>query len=226
MQQNILYLLVLTIIISIYLLFRLFVKKKKLNKTIQLLVSCLEDINFLRDDDTGNHVLRVSEYSYLLAKKLNLSKFLCNNIKEYASLHDLGKVGILDNILKKKGKLTSEEFHKMKEHVEIGYRIIKKINLGEIAENIVRYHHEKYDGKGYLMCLKNEEIPIEARIVALADVYDALRQERCYKKGVSHIGVPSGKRGITTLRIFLTIDAPFIFNVFRPFFIQKFSQVI
>lgn len=184
MQQNILNLLT---IATIYLLFRWINQKKKLNKTLQLLVSCLEYINFIRDDDTGSHVLRVSEYSYLLAKKLNLNKSLCNNIREYASLHDLGKLGIPDNILKKKGKLTSNEFNQMKDHVEIGYKIIIKINLGKVAENIVRYHHEKYDGSGYLMGLKNEQIPIEARIVALADVYDALRQERCYKKGVSHI---------------------------------------
>lgn len=88
--------------------------------------------------------------------------------------------------MKKPSKLTKEEFKKIKEHVNIGYDLVKKLKLGNVAENIVRYHHEKWDGTGYPCGLKGEEIPLEARIVALVDVYDALRQKKFHREGLSH----------------------------------------
>ncbi|MGL5703403.1 MAG: HD-GYP domain-containing protein, partial [Cetobacterium sp.] len=107
-------------------------------------------------------------------------------IGEYASLHDVGKIAISDMILKKPGKLTSEEFEEMKKHVIFGKELIQKMQLGSIAENIALYHHEKWNGKGYWFGLSTDAIPLEARIVALADVYDALRQKRVYKDGFTH----------------------------------------
>jgi len=160
--------------------------KSRLEDLVVSLVDTLEDANTYNDEDTGDHVKRLSQYSLLLAKKLNLPKNHLKDIGLYASLHDIGKIGIPDTILKKPGKLTTEEFDEMKKHTEIGYKLIKKLNVSGIASNIVRYHHEKWDGNGYPKGLSKEDIPIEARIVALADVYDALRQKRAYKEAFSH----------------------------------------
>ncbi|MFQ9310079.1 MAG: HD domain-containing phosphohydrolase [Paraclostridium sordellii] len=158
----------------------------KNERLVLSLVETLEDVNALNDSDTGNHIKRISKYCESIAKAMNCNKEFINEIVFFSSLHDIGKVGIPDKILKKSGKLTKEEMEIMREHVSIGFDIIKKNDLGKVANNIILYHHERYDGRGYLKGLKGEKIPLEARIVAIADVYDALRMERCYKKGYSH----------------------------------------
>ncbi len=107
-------------------------------------------------------------------------------IKELASLHDIGKIGIPDKILKKPGPLNEEEWDIMRTHVAIGHKILSDLEFDEKADNIALYHHENWDGSGYLNQLEHENIPLEARIVALADVYDALRSTRCYKKEIAH----------------------------------------
>lgn len=159
---------------------------KKREIMVNSLVESLEMANNYNDEDTGSHVVRVSLYAELLAKKYGGSKKLIEEIRKYSSLHDIGKIGIPDSILKKQGKLSEEEMDVMKTHVDIGYELIKKMKLGKIAENIVRYHHEKWNGKGYLLGIREKDIPLEARIVSLVDVYDALRQKRSYKEGFSH----------------------------------------
>ena len=161
-------------------------RKMTLQKITLSLVTTLENANYYNDEDTGNHIKRVSEYSKFIAEKLNCHKKFVQDIGFYASLHDIGKIGIHDGILKKNCKLSQEEFQSMKEHVRIGYNLIKDSNLSTMVENITLYHHEKWDGKGYLKGLKGEEIPLEARIVALSDVYDALRQKRFYKDEFTH----------------------------------------
>lgn len=158
----------------------------KLKKITFGLVETLESANTYNDEDTGDHVKRINSYSTLLAENLKMGKAFIGEIGTYASLHDIGKIGISDLILKKPGVLTREEFEEMKKHSEIGYRMIRNLGVGSIATNIIRYHHEKWDGTGYPEQLSREDIPIEARIVALADVYDALRQERVYKEAFDH----------------------------------------
>jgi len=146
------------------------------------LVTALEKANLLNDEDTGLHILRVCLYSEQLAEGIGMDPEFCRRIRLYASLHDVGKVGIPDAVLKKPGKFTPEEFEQMKTHTEIGYEILRTAGIDVVAQNVARHHHERWDGKGYPMGLSAEDIPIEARIVALADVWDALTQKRCYKE--------------------------------------------
>jgi putative nucleotidyltransferase with HDIG domain len=158
---------------------------KKLKDVTLKLVETLESANTYNDEDTGAHIKRVSEYSRILAKELKLKKEFIDEVELYASLHDVGKIGIRDSILKKPGKLTDAEFEIMKTHVDIGADLVKNLDAKPIIINIIKYHHEKWNGHGY-KGLKKEDIPLEARILAVADVYDALRQERVYKKGFTH----------------------------------------
>ncbi|MDO8413332.1 MAG: HD domain-containing protein [Gallionellaceae bacterium] len=154
-----------------------------------------------RDEETGNHIIRMAKYSRLIAESLHLPEEKCNLIEVAAPMHDIGKIGISDLILLKADRLTPEEFEIMKTHATIGYKILhnspsKYINLG--AE-IALAHHEKYDGSGYPQGLKGKEICLEARIVAVADVYDALTSQRPYKQAWSneeafaHLSAAKGK---------------------------------
>lgn len=137
-----------------------------------------------RDGDTGEHVSRVAQICRVLAEGIGLSHEQCRIIYLAAPLHDIGKIGIADAILSKPGKLTPEEMAKMREHVSIGARILEggSSDLIRAAELIAQSHHERWDGTGYPDRLSGNDIPIEARIVALADVFDALCSERPYKK--------------------------------------------
>ncbi|MDC9823096.1 response regulator [Devosia sp. ZB163] len=137
-----------------------------------------------RDGDTGGHVSRVALISSLIAGALGLSPERCRLIYLAAPLHDIGKIGIPDAVLGKPGKLTAEELTVMRQHVTIGARILEKgsSELVRTAELIAQSHHERWDGTGYPGRIAGTDIPIEARIVAIADVFDALCSERPYKK--------------------------------------------
>ncbi|MGL4977638.1 MAG: HD domain-containing phosphohydrolase [Cetobacterium sp.] len=174
------------IALLLYLLKKVRIAELKEKRITRALVHSFEAANELNDEDTGNHILRVSLYSKFLAEKLKCSSDFIKEVGEYASLHDVGKIAISDTILKKPGKLTFEEFEEMKLHVIYGNELVQKMELGSVAQNIVLYHHERWNGKGYCHKLVGKHIPLEARIVALADVYDALRQARVYKDGFSH----------------------------------------
>jgi putative two-component system response regulator len=137
-----------------------------------------------KDEDTGAHIKRMSNYSAVIARQMGLGEVMVENILYAAPMHDLGKIGIPDRVLLKPGKLDAEEWEIMKEHAIIGARILEGsdaefIKLGEV---IAMCHHEKWDGTGYPYNLKGDEIPLAARIVALADVFDALTSKRAYKE--------------------------------------------
>ncbi|WP_372714579.1 HD-GYP domain-containing protein [Ilyobacter sp.] len=150
-----------------------------------LLENLLIKLHALDASEALFHLKMVGEISALLSKKYGFSEFKVRKIEFFGKIHDLGKVGIPENILNKPGKLTPAEFEVVKEHTEIGYHLINKFGFSKMGENIIRYHHEKWNGKGY-RGLSEKEIPIEARIVAIADVYDALRKKRTYKEPFTH----------------------------------------
>jgi putative two-component system response regulator len=136
-----------------------------------------------RDSDTGQHIHRMSRYCALLARRVGLSDERCEHIRLASILHDVGKIGIPDRILLKPGRLTPDEFAQMKQHVEIGYRTLAGSNseLLQLAAVIAKTHHEKYDGSGYDVGLVGKAIPLEGRIAAIADAFDALASHRVYK---------------------------------------------
>lgn len=166
------------------------------NNTIISLSNLVEN----RDSDTGEHVRRTSAYVELIAKKAKEEGFFksiltddfITLLEKAAPMHDIGKIVIPDSILKKPGKLTAEEFEEIKRHTTEGGRIVHEV-LGEneepeyvnIASDVATFHHEKWDGSGYPFHKKGEDIPLSARIMAIADVYDALVSPRCYKLPMS-----------------------------------------
>lgn len=137
-----------------------------------------------RSNETGNHVKRVAEYSFLMAKKCGLSRKECELLKLASPVHDIGKIAIEDSILKKPAKLSDEEYLKMKEHATIGYEMLRnsKREILKAAATIAHEHHERWDGKGYPRGLEKEQIHIYGRITAVCDVFDALASKRCYKQ--------------------------------------------
>ncbi|HAL02149.1 MAG TPA: hypothetical protein DCP07_02230 [Lachnospiraceae bacterium] len=168
-------------------------------KTNSLMVSVLAHIVEFRNRESSDHISHVKSLTYMLLKALERRdpSYRLTPENEYiistaSALHDIGKIAIDDEILNKPGKLTSDEYDAMKEHAMQGYTILENVpdikneELIRIAKEICRWHHERYDGGGYPDGLRGEEIPISAQIVSIADVYDALTSERCYKKAFDH----------------------------------------
>ncbi|PKG80834.1 two-component system response regulator [Colwellia sp. 75C3] len=158
-------------------------RTKELLIASEILIDRLAKAGEYKDSETGQHVLRVGQYAKVLAEALYFPSELCFLIEKSAPLHDLGKIGISDAILLKKGKLTVEEMEEMKEHTKIGANLLEGQDslLIKMAASIALSHHENWDGSGYPYGLRGEAIPIEGRITAIADVFDALTTKRPYK---------------------------------------------
>ncbi len=135
-----------------------------------------------KDKDTNGHSIRVATYSREIAKRMGMCEEDQEKIYYVAMLHDIGKIGIPDSILKKPGKLTEEELQVIRNHPSIGGEILQDFTAIEGISEGARYHHERYDGKGYNEGLKGEEIPLFARIICVADSYDTMSSRRVYKE--------------------------------------------
>ncbi len=155
---------------------------KSLRKKDEALLRSLAETIELKDPYTKDHCRRVAQYALRIARKLDLSQATQDAIKFGSWLHDCGKIGVPEVILNFPGFLNPEEFKTIRAHPEWGARIALEADLSTETVNIILYHHEKYDGSGYPTGLKKDEIPIEARIVSIADVFDALTSERPYRK--------------------------------------------
>jgi putative two-component system response regulator len=168
-------------------------------------IYCLARAAEMRDDDTGHHVLRVGKYAAVIGRAMGLDESAVEMLEQAAQLHDIGKIGIPDEILLRPGKLDPEQYERMQKHVGLGHKIIEPLSCAEweklkhhveigqqvletsrspllkMAARIALTHHERWNGKGYPLGLEKEDIPLEGRITAVADVFDALSSRRPYK---------------------------------------------
>ncbi len=169
---------------NVVLILETLTKKHEIEKTQKELLYVVGEAVEARSKETGAHVKRVAIICELLAQKLNLNQRFIEAIRLAAPLHDVGKIAIPESILHKPGKLNDEERKIMQTHAEVGSEILSKSNvsLSKLGAKLAHYHHENWDGSGYPEGLKGENIPIEARIMAVADVFDALGSKRCYKE--------------------------------------------
>lgn len=159
---------------------------KELSNSYKNTILALSKAVDARDTYTAGHSERVAEISLLIGKKLKLSEEELKKLEYAALFHDIGKIGIPDSILLKNGRLTDEEFEVIKKHPEMGVNILGSISFLEDILPIIKHHHEKYIGKGYPDNLSGNEIPLDARIIAVADTYDAMTSDRPYRKKLSH----------------------------------------
>lgn len=172
---------------------------KKISKMQHQVIIGIAGLIECRDSDTGEHVRRTTRYVEILISELKkrnmfldtLTQNFCDNLCEAAPLHDIGKISVSDSILRKPGKLTAEEFEIIKMHTVEGGKILKEIlsdveekDFFDVAYQVVYYHHEKWDGSGYPKGISGNDIPLAARIMSLADVFDALASDRCYRNAI------------------------------------------
>ena len=158
------------------------IKLNMANETVMAIANAVD----AKDVRTHQHSMRVAEYSAMIAEEMNIFKWWqkrkgLSNLRKAAQLHDIGKIGVPDSVLNKVGRLTDEEYVQMKSHVLRGAEILKDFTLVEHVVDGTRYHHERYDGRGYPDGLKGEEIPIFGRIIGVADAFDAMTSNRVYR---------------------------------------------
>ncbi|MBM3252087.1 MAG: HD domain-containing protein [Candidatus Omnitrophica bacterium] len=156
---------------------------KKLKESYMEAILCFALAAEYKDADTGQHIIRISDYSVVIAQELGLKKDEVELLKYASTMHDIGKIGIPDYILQKNSSLSDAERKIMHDHTNFGARIFKHSSspILKAASEIALAHHERYDGKGYPRGLKAQEIPLFGRIVCLADSFDAMVSKRCYK---------------------------------------------
>ncbi len=189
------------------------VRTRELRRTLQVMLASLGALAEYRDNETGGHIRRTQYLVRTLATTLSqkerwaslIDETMIEHLSTAAPLHDIGKVGIQDHILRKPGALTDEETLEMRKHSQLGYEVLKaataELNndpLVVIAADLARSHHEKWDGSGYPQGLSGLEIPLGGRLMAIADVYDALVSDRVYKKAMPHeqaVGIIRNGRG-------------------------------
>ena len=178
-------------IVILYFIYHIRIKQMKdrqaiLKKVVIESTICLTNAIDAKDHRTEGHSERVAEYALIIAKEMNLNEELCEKIEISALLHDIGKIGVPDKILLSDRKLTNEEFDKVKEHPEIGWKILEGSKSIKQYSDAARYHHERFDGTGYNHQLKGSEIPLEARIISVADAYDAMSSDRRYRQRLTN----------------------------------------
>ncbi|HEX2056825.1 MAG TPA: HD domain-containing phosphohydrolase [Actinomycetota bacterium] len=163
---------------------RLQMLENELRLTQDAVVERLSIAAEFRDDETARHVQRMSRYTALLARRAGATPARAEEVRIASVMHDVGKIGIPDSILLKPGKLTPEERRIMEQHSEIGYRILSgsRSELLTLAAQIAWTHHERFDGNGYPRRIAGDDIPVEGRMAAIADVFDALTSNKVYKK--------------------------------------------
>jgi putative nucleotidyltransferase with HDIG domain len=151
-----------------------------LNSHTRLILTLLKH----KDPHTYHHSMRVTFWTEMIARKLKLAETEVHQLSQAASWHDIGKIEVDSSVLNKDGKLNEEEYDIIKQHPELGYHLVKDLNFFKKFLNVIRYHHERYDGFGYPVGLKGEEIPYHARIVCVADSFDAMTMDRPYRCGM------------------------------------------
>lgn len=159
-------------------------RTREVQRTTEMVIRCLVRVTEYRDNQNGHHMIRIGETAALLARAYGCPPQWVNQLRLAATMHDVGMVGIPDRILLKPGPLDEEEMQVMRRHAELGHQFLSDVSgnaLLKLGAEVARYHHERWDGSGYPQGLKGKAIPLSARIVALCDVYDALRAERPFK---------------------------------------------
>ncbi len=159
--------------------------QKELQAIVDLSLKTTARIIDAKDEYTNGHSIRVAYYSRELSRKMGFSEKEQERIYAIALLHDIGKIGVPDNILNKPSRLTDDEFNIIREHVTIGGEILEEFTVIEGIQDGAKYHHEKYDGSGYCEHKSGEDIPLVARIICIADSYDAMQSTRIYRNGLS-----------------------------------------
>lgn len=165
----------------------LHMKNQELGSANRDLIASLVSAIEAKDKYTLGHSQRVSEYAAELADKIGMPEDKVEEIRIAGMLHDIGKIGIADNILTKPAKLTKDEYEEVKKHPAIGSFILNTLDLSDSTMDAINYHHERYDGKGYPLGLTGKELSLEAQIIALSDAYDAMTSDRPYRKAMTHV---------------------------------------